>query len=161
MKTLLLLLLALVVAQPVSAHRDRVLSVAADGAIPELPEMYASTRLQIKLSSAAEPRLIELAFSSSGQHTTLAPCLLAFVNARSMDQVSLSGSWYHEEELLPHYVHISLRRDAEAKHWRSPRVEFLFSLRDARLIQVTDVVAIPGQDTIQHRNVVLKDGCPG
>jgi hypothetical protein len=39
-------------------------------------------------------------------------------------------------------------------------VRFLFSLRDAKLLEVERVVLIPGQDTVRLQNIRLSDGCP-
>jgi hypothetical protein len=52
MKRTTLLVSFVLLATAASAHQDRILSVRADGAIPELPPAYQTTRLHVALYEA-------------------------------------------------------------------------------------------------------------
>jgi hypothetical protein len=143
------------------AHQDRILSVRANGAIPELPSAYRTTRLHVAFSEGDAGALQKLNFLSSGRETSVQPCLLKLVTKGSFRQLSLTGSWYHDESILPHYLQVQFRDSASLQGLPDyPGVRFLFSLRDARLMEVTQVVPVPAQNSVQLQNILLSDGCP-
>ena len=80
----------------------------------------------------------------------------------SFRQLFLAGSWYHDESLLPHYVDVQFRDSPSQQGLAAlPGVHFLFSLRDASLLEVTQVVPLPGEGgAVQRRAIRLSNGCP-
>lgn len=161
MKRTTLLVAFIVLATAALAHQDRILSVRLDGAIPELPSAYQTTRLHVAFSEGDEGALQQLNFLSSGRETSVQPCLLRLVPKGSFRQLFLTGSWYHDESILPHYLQVQFRDSPPLQELPDdPGVRFLFSLRDARLIEVTQVVPLPAQNAVQFRNIRLSNGCP-
>lgn len=161
MKAILLLTLAISFAGTVFAHKDRRLSLSTDGSIPELPAQYKDARLRIKLPDARGGTLAIVGFASSGRETEIKSCLWRHIRSKSLSQVALSGSWYHERSTLPHYVAVLfLDPDAQGELPELPGIRFLFSLADARLLEVTQVVALPRENAVQERRVDLTNGCP-
>lgn len=143
------------------AHTDRILSVRSDGVIPELPPTYQTTRLHVAFSEGDAGVLERLDFLSSGQETSVKPCLLKLVPKSSLQQLFLSGSWYHEEETLPHYLSVQFRDTLTPEGMPEQlRVRFLFSLRDAKLLEVTQTLPIPGQNAVRFQGIRLSNGCP-
>ena len=105
--------------------------------------------------------LQQLNFLSSGRETSVKPCLLRLVPKGSFHQLFLIGSWYHDESLLPHYLQVQFRDWPSLEGLPdSPGVRFLFSLRDARLLEVTRAVPIPAERAVHLQNVRLSNGCP-
>ena len=161
LKRTTLLVAFTVLATVASAHKDRILSVHPDGVIPELPPAYAATRLRVAFSEGDAGALQQLALLSSGQETSVQPCLLRLVPKGSSRQLFLAGSWYHDESLLPHYVQVQFRDSPSQQGLPDyPGVRFLFSLRDASLLEVTQVVPLPGKGAVQLRDIRLSNGCP-
>lgn len=145
------------------AHQDRVLSVRVNGVIPELPAAYRTTRLHIAFSNGDAGALQKLIFMSSGRETSIQPCLLQLVPKGSFHQLVVAGSWSHHVSGLPHYLYVhfsdSLSVDGLPGY---PGVRFLFSLRDASLLEVTRIASLPAQNGHHHqyREIPLTDGCP-
>jgi len=80
--------------------------------MPELPAQYASARLQIGWPVASKG----VTFSVNGREVSVPRCALSGVKARSMAQVDLSGSWYHEpRDGLPHYVVVEFHDPQQPK----------------------------------------------
>ena len=158
LKRTTLLVAFTVLATVASAHQDRILSVHPGGVIPELPPAYAATRLRVAFSEGDAGALQQLTLVSSGRETSIQPCLLRLVPKGSFHQLSLAGSWYHDESLLPHYVQVRFLDSPSQRGWSAPGVYFLFSLRDASLLSVTQIV--PGQATGLHQDIRLSNGCP-
>jgi hypothetical protein len=160
MKRTTLVIAFIVLATAAFAHQDRILSVRADGAIPELPSAYQTTRLHVAFSEGDAGALQQLNFLSSGRETSVQPCLLRLVPKGSFRQLFLTGSWYHEESILPHYLQVEFRDSPSLQGLPDyPGVRVLFSLRDARLLEVTQVVP-SAQNAVQLRNIRLSNGCP-
>jgi hypothetical protein len=160
MKRTTLLVAFIVLATAAFAHQDRILSVRVDGAIPELPSAYQTTRLHVAFSEGDAGALQQLKFLSSGGETSVQPCLLRLVPKGSFRELFLTGSWYHDESILPHYLQVQFRDSPSLQGLPDGGVRFLFSLRDARLLKVTQVVPIPAQNAVQHRDIRLSNGCP-
>jgi hypothetical protein len=141
--------------------RIAFLSVRLDGAIPELPPAYQTTRLHVAFSEGDAGALQQLNFLSSGRETSVQPCLLRLVPKGFFRQLFLSGSWYQDESILPHYLQVQFRDSPSLQGLPDyPGVRFLFSLRDASLLEVTQVVPLPAQNAVQLRNIRLPNGCP-
>jgi hypothetical protein len=161
MKRTTLLVAFVLLATAAFAHQDRILSVRADGAIPELPSAYQTTRLHVAFSEGDAGALQQLNFLSSGRLTSVKPCLLRLVPKGSFHQLLLTGSWFHDESILPHYLQVQFRDSASLEGFPDyPGVRFLFSLRDAKLLEVTRVVPIPAQKAVHLQNIRLSNGCP-
>ena len=62
---------------------------------------------------------------------------------------------------MPHYIGVQFR-DLPSPEGLPAHlgVRFLFSLRDAKLLEVERVVLIPGQNTVRLQNIRLSNGCP-
>ena len=157
------------------AHQDSILSLGTDGTIPGLPPAYQTTRLHLAFSQGDAGALQELSFLSSGQETRVQPCLLQLVAKGSLRQLFLTGSWYHDETIMPHYVQVEFRDPPSPQQAADQtRVSFLFSLRDSTLLEVTRLVSMPHSAqspeeahgsrgrhaTIQLQRVQLLNGCP-
>ena len=165
MKRTTLLVAFIVLATAALAHQDRILSVRLDGAIPELPSAYQTTRLHVAFSEGDAGALQQLDFLSSGRKTSVQPCLLRLVPKGSFRQLFLIGSWYHDEWILlsylPHYLQVEFRDSPSLQELPDyPGVRFLFSLRDASLLKVIQVVPLPAQNSVQLRDIRLSNGCP-
>ena len=161
MKRTTLLVVFMVLATAAFAHQDRILSVHADGVIPELPEAYQTTRLHVAFSEGDAGTLQQLNFLSSGGETRVQPCLLRLVSSGSLRSLFITGSWYHDESIVPHYLEVKFRDSPSPEGLPAHLgVRFLFSLRDAKLLQVERVVLIPGQNAVRLQNIRLSNGCP-
>src|SRR5262245_47510698 len=132
MKRITLLVAFTVLATLASAHQDTILFIGPDGIIQQLPPEYKWTRLRVAFSEGDAGALQQLIFLSSGRETNVQPCLLRLVPKGSFDRLFLTGSWYHKEALLPHYVNVEFRSSRYPVGWPdNSNVSFLFSLRDA------------------------------
>jgi len=156
MKRTTLLVAFMVLATAAFAHQDRILSVHADGVIPELPEAYQTTRLHVAFSEGDAGTLQQLNFLSSGRETSVQPCLLRLVSKGSFRHLFITGSWYHDESIVPHYLEVKFRDSPSPEGLPAHLgVSFLFSLRDAKLLEVERVVLIPGENTVRLQNIRL------
>ncbi|WP_284423153.1 MULTISPECIES: hypothetical protein [unclassified Bradyrhizobium] len=158
------------------AHQDSILSLGTDGTIPGLPPAYQTTRLHLVFSEGSAGVVQELSFLSSGRETRVQPCLLRLIAKASLRPLYVTGSWYHDETIMPHYVQIEFRDPPSSRQTPAQTsVRFLFSLRDSVLLEVTRLIAMPlsaqnpedaahgsegGHATIQFQPVHLLNGCP-
>jgi hypothetical protein len=161
MNRTVLLVASIMLATAASAHQDHILSVHADGTLPELPPAYQTSRLHIAFSDGDAGTLQQLKFISSGRETTVQPCLLSLVLNGALRRLRVSASWYHNESAtLPHYVQVQFRDERPPQGLPDhPSIRFLFSLRDAKLLEVYRVVPI-GPNTTQDQRINLSNGCP-
>lgn len=143
------------------AHQDSILFIGADDAIKGLPPAYQTTRLHITFSEGDAGALQQLNFLSSGRETRIKPCLLRLVPNGSFQRLFVVGSWFHDEAILPHYVAVEFRdppsREGGPFH---ASASFVFSLRNAELLEVTQISPIPAQTASHVQNIRLSDGCP-
>jgi hypothetical protein len=127
-------------------HVDRFFTLADDGAIPELPEEYAATRLKIEFDPKAPGHVAAIVLTVPGHETQVPPCLVRKIPPSSRENLVLKGSWYHDPDILPPYVDVSFRADVRAsKRSAEEGVELLFSLRDGQLISAQRWVVTSGR----------------
>jgi len=158
MKKVVLALMLCWACAAVLGHQDRRLALRADGSIAELPGQYSATRLFVSYLGGYPPGVIDLTIQSGGRENVVPECLLKLLQPIAPEDLEISGSWYHDEALLPHYVNIHFKGNSSLP--KPVGVDLLFSLRDARLLEVTQLVELRGSQEIDRRPVVLKDGCP-
>lgn len=160
-KNLTTILLLCMLAFNADAHRDAWLKISEDGKISPLPDEYAATRVKIELSNQKSGKLTKFTFTSAGKTTNIQKCLLELVPEVSNGQIQLSGSWYHDEQILPDYVAILFKTGVDSSDLPAPTgVEFLFSLEDASLLRVTNSIPLPQELAVQNQNIEIKNGCP-
>lgn len=149
MKRGLALAILALLAVEAGAHQDRRLTLSPDGAIPELPAPYDTTRLHVDFIGPGVSRLAAISLSVPGHALRLPPCLLAQIPEASKATTELTGSWYHDLDQMPPYVQVRIR-PARAKSNRAgdESVELLFSLRDATLMSAMQHALI-GEDAVQ------------
>ena len=151
MKTLCLVALLCVFAQVALAHREMSLPLSVDGSLSGLPKQYSNARVRYGASTPGIGARTELSFSVNNRKTEVLPCLLRLVPVGSLGNPTISGSWYHSEDSLPHYVVVRFRvlESASNSEFSLP-VDYVFSLRDASLLHVV----------VDGRFIDLHRGCP-
>lgn len=152
-----LLTLALL-ANPAAAHRDRILHVEADGSIPDIPAEFGPARLILEGLGSEKPS-IQLQI---GQHqTTLPSCVAQMVRTKSVADLQLTGSWYHDEKKsLPYYLNIKFYSPGyDPKRNYNSGHEFLFNLHNAKLIRATAFEANQSGNGGQGMALILSPGC--
>jgi hypothetical protein len=149
-----LLALMLGVSALCQAHEDKPLQLAADGAITGLPAAYSPARLQMVFSPVGdERRLTALRLQIGAKQVRLPTCLLGLIRTQAAQDARLSGSWTHDESVVPHYLNLNL---ADPGHPAS--FSLLFNLHDARLIEM-DVDIERADDEVQSLPVDLRARC--
>ena len=131
----LLLLFFLVCASGFAyAHQDRILSVGADGTIPEIPKKYGDVAFEADFS----PETPLIRFTANGRTAVVPSCVARLVPSRANDEVALTGSWYHDRALLPNYVNVAFFvSSAPREPGQQADMEILFSIETSEVIQVT------------------------
>ena len=128
-------LLALASASVVHAHQDAILTLLPNGVISGLPAQFAVPRLNIDGLGTRNPRV---ALVVGNRVSTILPCATRVLKSLSMEDVQVSGSWYHDEKSLPYYISVKF-----LDPWRSPdpaersSYDFLFNLRTGELMDAT------------------------
>lgn len=126
-KFLLAVLLSACAPMSAYAHIDAVLTMKADGTIPEIPGWIGKVTLKFE-KLGTRNAVVQLTVGT--KRTTLPPCMAGLIKARSANDIRLAGSWYHEEQDgLPYYIEAQFFDRGQSTSQR-----FLFSLRDGMLI---------------------------
>lgn len=99
---LLATLLLALAAHPTRAHEDTFLRIAHDGEILGFPQEYGKLRVQIDYTETRDIRSVQ--FTGKGFSIKLRPCLLK--RLKGINTVIATGSWYHDLEQHPAYVHL-------------------------------------------------------
>jgi hypothetical protein len=115
------------------AHSDEYLSLHADGAI-ELPEEYQPAHFSIDRASSGKVRGAVL--SLRGGEYTFPECVVRLIQKNP--RIVLTGSWYHDESLLPYYISMTLQRVERGEY--QDGFHLLFNLRTAELLKLDEVV---------------------
>lgn len=126
------LLVMLLVTSAAYAHQDRILTLIADGSIPEIPAYFGRTQLMVSGLGTDNP-LIQLKI---GMHqTTLPVCVARLIRITSEKNIRLTGSWYHNESTLPYYINVQFYYPSQSSYNTSYRI--LYNLHNAKLLKLT------------------------
>lgn len=118
------------IAPAAEAHEDRILSLRADGSIPEIPATFGAVSFRARFGPP-----VEVVFRVDGRTTVVPACITRLIPSQSLRDIDLSGSWYHDERILPFYVAADFLppdRNEDA----GKAVSVIFNLHDASIVQV-------------------------
>jgi hypothetical protein len=119
----------------VHAHTDRLLTLRSDGSIREVPASFGRTNLTVKSLGTNTP---SIRLKIGAHLTTLPPCATRFIRTRKIKDIRLTGSWYHDETVLPYYINVEFFDPGyNPKRTYNSSYRFLFNLHNAQLIHVT------------------------
>jgi hypothetical protein len=152
-------LIAVVLSQFCSAHQDRKLTVRDDGSIPELPAIYSDLRLHIDLTKVNAGDQHPLILRRRDMEFRLRACALSPVKTKLRSAIRISGSWYHQRGLLPHYILVMFPDPAQPDGARGEiGIEYLLDIESLSLIHIEQIVyAGPGSSS--RKSISLASLC--
>ena len=124
--------LLLSVCSAAQAHQDTILSVGPGNLISGIPAPLAPVTLSIAGLGSNAPTI---EFGAGGNLTALQLCAAQLIRSSSLEHVSVSGSWYHEESSLPYYVQVFFRDPLSPARFPNSGYSFLFNLKTSELIK--------------------------
>jgi hypothetical protein len=159
MKNFRFLLLTLVFfTSMASAHKDRILTVQSDGSIPEIPVSFGPVSLKISGLGSVAP---SVQFRSGAYINNIPGCVTSLIRSKLQSDVFVSGSWYHDESILPYYVSVKFHDPGYVKSkLYNSSTNILFNLHTAEIIEIKRFVARSDGNGGQFINVDLPKGCP-
>lgn len=118
------------------AHSDRSLEIKGDGKIFGLPAEYGPAALHVRFSGAEnDPPISEIVFNLGKNRTVLPVCVTGLLQTKSLEDISASASWYHEEDIIPYYLSLDFYDPGyKTKDWTTPGFSMIFNLRTGRLM---------------------------
>ena len=118
----------------VLAHEDTTISVAPDSGALSVPEEYQPASIVVSTSGLDTPA-VQVTLSGSSLH--LPSCLAKLFVYQDSEEFTVSGSWYHDFELLPPYVNIYLPLESNAGGGFISYV-LVFNLETAELLEILE-----------------------
>lgn len=144
------------------AHQDRLLRVAADGAIVGLPPQFSPATLKVVYATIeGERRVAALALDVRAHRVELPMCVVGLLNTGDERDMRVTGSWYHDEEIVPYYLQVRFFDPGfDSNRKTNPGFALLFNLHTAKLIEMdVDVVHDAKGERAQSIPVDLQARC--
>ncbi|MDQ1834793.1 hypothetical protein [Massilia scottii] len=144
------------------AHKDRIITVSAQGAMADIPAEFGPARLEVVFAApGGKPPVGAVTLWLGGHMTVLPACIVALLPSRQMAHLSATASWYHDENgSLPYYLGIKFAAPkANAERQIEEHVSMLFNLRTARLISIDKVMADPRAGSEHSSRLQLEQRC--
>ena len=144
------------------AHEDRIVTINADGSLAGIPAEYGPATLRVNFSQqgagGASIESIDLTLGENQVH--LPTCVNGLINTREMSQIRASASWYHDEAILPYYLHFDFFDPGyNDSRWANSGYTLLFNLRNGRLIRMEVLVILDDGKGLQNIPVDVSDLC--
>lgn len=98
MKSWILIAIMLTFQLPLFAHEDTPIQLSKEGKLIGLPEKYAN----------AEFNRATFTLAINDKQIIIPECIKEFFKDYKDYDISFSASWYHNSELLPHYIHMDI-----------------------------------------------------
>jgi len=157
-RTLAVSLLALAAAGICEAHQDRGLTVTDNGTILELPAEFGPA--SVKIEFAQSPPIASITLRLGKNIVKVPKCATGFLTSRSMKDVAVAASWYHEESVIPYYLSMHFFDPAHNSNgWSNPYYLLIFNLRTARLLSMDAHVVMDEGKTFQDLPLDLAFSC--
>ena len=144
------------------AHRDRILPIAQDGTLADIPAEFGPANLKIDFSAPMNESntITSMALKLGERRIELPVCVTGFLRSQSIDEVRAVGSWYHDESLIPYYLSLTFFDPGySVKKWANPGVILLLNLRTGKIIKMQFQIVQDEGRTIQFLAVDLKSRC--
>jgi hypothetical protein len=144
------------------AHQDALLKVQADGRIDGLPPEYNPASLRIAFSQNDEPGwppISGLALNLGGRSVVVPQCVTRLVLTRSMKDIQVVASWYHNTSVSPPYIEVALFDPGHEDLPTRPGYRLAFNLSTAKLFRM-DVAFLRGKSDIYNAPVDVSQLCP-
>lgn len=121
----------------VQAHVDRVLHRRSDGSVAGVPQRFGPVAIDLRFPEN-QPPLVTLRIGPNA--IRLPNCIAELIKARRVEDIELSGSWYHEQSNIPYYISVDFYAPG-VKHEQmsGDYVNVLFSLHDARVLSIGEL----------------------
>ena len=145
-----------------SAHADVIIKIEKEGVLVGLPEIYQPSSLKIVFNpTSSKMRSIESLTLTLGHSTVVLPsCLLERLKSCRIEDLFIHASWYHKEELLPHYLVIEFRDPGfDPNESGNPGFELLFNLHTGKLFSIGRTVVNRAERSWQTRPISLTECC--
>ena len=152
------LLLALAILPTVAgAHQDRILTIRADGSIPEIPESFGPVFLSTSGLGSGAP---SISFRTGAHITTLPACVTRHIRSKSKNDLFVVGSWYHQESVLPYYVSARFLDPGHDKNRSyNSSTNILFNLHNGAIIHIKRFAANRAGSGGKYTKLELPEGC--
>jgi hypothetical protein len=133
-----------------AAHEETPLQVGANGQLSDIPSTLGPVILNIQGIGTPD---LSVELRAGGRVNAILPCASSLIRSRSMSDVIVEGSWYHEEWLLPYYVVVRFQDPVLNSPLASRErtgYSFLFNLRNADLMEVNRLESGPDGQVSAH-----------
>jgi hypothetical protein len=159
---LALLFACLIASSNAFAHKDRILAIAQDGTLADIPSEFGPANLKVNFSApmSDSPPITSMVLNLGEKRIELPVCITGFLRSRSMDEVRAMGSWYHNEARLPYYLSLTFFDPGYSiKEWANPGFTLLFNLRTGKVIKMEVQIVREQGRSIQHLPVDFTSRC--
>jgi hypothetical protein len=126
------------------AHQDTIIRLENDGSLIGLPSEYNPAKMMVRFPEFAVASLSVLAvdLQIGDNRISLPSCVTEIVRARGLDDIGITASWYHHEDILPHYMRVIFTDPDDTRTlWDRKGLRLLFNLHTAKLLKIPYVVS--------------------
>lgn len=143
---------------PAHAHQDLILPVTADGAIPDIPPEFGPVQLTL-VGLGSDAPVVTLRIGA--HQSTLPLCAARLIRSKSLADVTVAASWYHDEDTgLPYYIGLHfLEPGRKPRRSYNSEIGFLFNLHDATLIHAKSFKADQSGGGGQYTRIDVAADC--
>ena len=127
---------------PCFAHEDQPLTIKPDGTLVGLPKTFQPCSINIQFNSAKsdEPPIASFTITLSGHMIRIPKGLLSLIRSQSIEALSASASWYHEEALSPHYLRLEFLDPGFIKGEWNSGIVIEFNLHSGKVFAISRMV---------------------
>jgi hypothetical protein len=155
------LALLLFVSSNACAHKDAILPINEHGVISGIPPTLGPGQLELEFSWFQLPTPVsKLVLHLGGKSLVFPKCLTRLLNTDALSKVKVSGSWFHDEAVLPYYLNVRFQ-DRTYDAYVSTFIGYsaLINLRTNTLMRMTEYSVQKGHKGGQQRDVDLESQC--
>ena len=157
-----LFVVGLVVSGIALPHEDRILPIGADGTIANIPAKFGPAKMQVSFSGSTKGDApISAIVLSLGSHRTRLPlCVTGLLLSQNIKQVRATGSWYHDESVMPYYLDVTFFDPGQdPTNWAASGYSLHFDLHNAKLLRMSVHIPRDNGQSVQEVPIDLAARC--
>jgi hypothetical protein len=162
MKAAFTIICFVLISESCFASKDRIITLKEDGQLEGLPLEYNPAILHIQFTSQNEDSasISSISLDLGTNHIIIPICVTGLLNSKRMNEIRLSASWTHDENLFPYSLNVRFF-DPGYKSNRSVNNGFMlmFNLHTAKLIRMEVMIVHDGGQSMQSIPVDILDRC--
>ncbi|MEW6667361.1 MAG: hypothetical protein AB1512_19325 [Thermodesulfobacteriota bacterium] len=144
------------------AHEDRIITVKDDGSLMGIPSAYGPAILHVEFAppELGSAPITSITLHLGNNHVRIPICVTGLLRSQNLSEIRASASWYHDEKIVPYYLHLVFYDPGYDKsRWANSGFSLTFNLHTGKLMKMQVIIVRDNGKSMQSVPVDIAARC--